>query len=74
MRSVSRREKAMIQELRKAIEADPRTINALAVDARIPVPVLWRFVQKQRGMTLDSAAALADALELELRKREEGRP
>jgi plasmid maintenance system antidote protein VapI len=60
----------MIRTLRKAIDADPRTINALAVNAGIPVPVLWRFVQRERGMTLDSAAALAEALGLGLTKSE----
>ena len=47
-------ERPIVRALRKAIKADPRTINALAVEAGIPVPVLWRFVQRERGMNLDS--------------------
>jgi hypothetical protein len=59
-------ERPMIRAIRKAIKDDPRTINALAVDAGISVPVLWRFVHRERGMTLDSAVALMEALGLEL--------
>ena len=69
---VAKTERPMIRTLRKAIEADPRTTNALAVDAKIPVPVLWRFVQRERGMTLESAAAVAEALGLELAKARNG--
>ncbi len=64
-------ERPIVRALRKAIKGDPRTINALAVDAGVPVPVLWRFVQRERSMTLDSAAALAEALGLELRPKEQ---
>lgn len=67
--TVAQKERQMIRALRKAIKADPRTTNALAVDAGIPVPVLWRFVQRERSMTLDSAAAVAEALGLELAKK-----
>jgi hypothetical protein len=65
----TKRERPIVRALRKAIKQDLRTINALAVEAGIPVPVLWRFVQRERGMTLDSAAALAEALGLELQPR-----
>ncbi|HET6324818.1 MAG TPA: helix-turn-helix domain-containing protein [Planctomycetaceae bacterium] len=63
-------ERPIVRALRKAIKDDPRTINALAVDAGVPVPTLSRFVQGERSMTLDSAAALAEALGLELRSKE----
>jgi hypothetical protein len=66
-------ERPIVRALRKAIKADPRTINALAVDAGIPVPVLWRFVERERSMTLDSAAALAEALDLELQPKNDSR-
>ncbi len=64
--TATKSERPIVRALRKAIQADPRTINALAVEAGVPVPVLWRFVQRERGMNLDSAAALAEALGLEL--------
>ena len=67
--TTTKSERPIVRALRKAIKADPRTINALAVEAGVPVPVLWRFVQRERGMNLDSAAALMDALGLELTKR-----
>ena len=67
--TTTKSERPIVRALRKAIKADPRTINALAVEAGVPVPVLWRFVQREPGMNLDSAAALMDALGLELTKR-----
>jgi hypothetical protein len=56
----------LIRTLRKAIEADPRTINAIAVEAGLSAAAVWRFVEGERGLSLASAAALADALGLEL--------
>jgi plasmid maintenance system antidote protein VapI len=66
MMKATKSERPIVRALRKAIKADPRTITRLADEAGIPVPVLSRFVQRERGMTLDSAAALAEALGLEL--------
>jgi len=46
----------LIRALRKAIEADPRTINAIAVEAGLSAAAVWRFVEcetqfvaRQRG-------------------------
>jgi DNA-binding phage protein len=64
--AVGAKERPLIGALRKAIEADPRTINAIAVEAGLSAAAVWRFVQGERGLSLDSAAALADTLGLEL--------
>jgi hypothetical protein len=59
-------ERPIVRALRKAIKADSRTTRRLAHDAGIPAPVLSRFVQRKRGLNLDSAAAVAEVLGLEL--------
>jgi hypothetical protein len=64
--TVGEKERSLISDLRKAIEADPRTINAIAVEAGLSAAAVWRFVQRERGLSLESAAALADVLSLEL--------
>jgi DNA-binding phage protein len=64
--TVGKKERPLIRALRDAIEADPRTINAIAVDAGLSAAAVWRFVQGERGLSLDSAAALAETLGLEL--------
>ena len=53
--------------LREACRLDGRSINRLARDAGVPVPVLWRFVREDRP-TLNTATLdrLAAALDLEL--------
>jgi DNA-binding phage protein len=64
-----RKERQLIQALRKAIEQDGRSINAIAIDAGLSASVVWRFVQAQRGMGIEAAAALAETLGLELRPK-----
>jgi DNA-binding phage protein len=63
---VGEKERPLIRALRDAIEGDPRTINAIAVEAGLSAAAVWRFVQGERGLSLDSAAALADTLGLHL--------
>ena len=58
--------------LRKAATVDGRSIFALARDAGIPYPVMYRFLKgdkdgRKRGLTLETADKLAVALGLELR-------
>ena len=66
---MTEREKQLIRALRRAIEDDPRTINAIAVDAGLSASVVWRFVERQRGLSIEATAALAETLNLELTRR-----
>jgi len=64
--SMAEREKPLILALRKAIESDPRTLNALAVDSGLSASIVWRFMEAQRSLSLEAMLALADTLGLEL--------
>ncbi len=66
---VREKDRQLIRALRDAIQADPRTINAIAVEAGLSAAAVWRFVQGERGLSLESAAALADTLGLQLRPK-----
>jgi DNA-binding phage protein len=66
---VGEKERPLIRALRDAIKADPRTINAIAVEAGLSAAAVWRFVQGKRSLSLDSAAALVETLNLELTSR-----
>jgi plasmid maintenance system antidote protein VapI len=57
----------MAETLRKAIAKSGRTVGAIAVDAKIPQPVLHRFYKGERGLNLDTAEKLARYFNLELR-------
>lgn len=57
----------MAERLRKAIEDCDSTVNAIAVEAEIPQPVLYRFVSGERDLTLATAQKLAEYFRLELR-------
>lgn len=64
----------MTDVLREAATADGRSIFALARDASIPYPVMYRFLKgdadgKLWGLTLTTADKLAEALGLELRRK-----
>lgn len=62
--------KLIDEVLRKAVADDPRTMNAFAKDAGIKSPInLWRFVDG-KDVALATAAKIADALGMELRKIE----
>ena len=53
--------------LREACRLDGRSINRLARDAGVPVPVLWRFVREDRpNLSTATLDRLAAALDLEL--------
>jgi hypothetical protein len=70
--------RTMTDVLREAAEADGRSIFALARDAGIPYPVMYRFLKGDKtghkwGLTLTTADKLAEAVGLELRpKRRRG--
>jgi DNA-binding phage protein len=63
---MAERERQLIRVLRKAIEDDPRSLNALANEADVEAAALWRFANKKVGLTLDSVAKLCDVLGLKL--------
>ncbi len=64
----------MTEVLRKAAEVDGRSMFALARDAGIPYPVMYRFLKGDKtgrkwGLTLMTADKLAEAVGLKLRPR-----
>ena len=64
----------MTDILRQAAMADGRSIFALARDAGIPYPVMYRFLKGDKtghkwGLTLTTADKLAEALGLGLRPK-----
>ncbi len=63
---MAEREKPLILALRKAIESDPRTFNAIAVDAGLSASIVWRFMEGQRSLSIEAMLALAETLGLEL--------
>jgi DNA-binding phage protein len=67
--AVGEKERQLIRALRNAIKSDERTINKIAVEAGLSAAAVWRFVQGERGLSLGSAAALAETLELELSRK-----
>ena len=69
--------KTMTDVLREAATADHRSIFALARDASIPYPVMYRFLKGDKtghkwGLTLTTADKLTEALGLELRRKKKG--
>jgi hypothetical protein len=60
----------MADQLKKAIEKSGKTVNAIAVAADVPQPVLHRFVSGERAdLKLGTVQKLADYFGLELRPR-----
>lgn len=59
----------MIDQLRKSIRDSGTTVNAIAVEAGVPQPVLHRFARGERDLTLTTAQKLTDYFGLELRQR-----
>jgi plasmid maintenance system antidote protein VapI len=66
---MSKRKPTMAEQLRKAMQTSGKTVNAIAVKAGIPQPVLYRFVNGERDLTMSTAQKLADYFGLELRPR-----
>ncbi len=56
-------------DLRKAIRADSRTVNALAREAGLSPIQVWRFLNDERGLTTPGVDALCNVLGLELRSK-----
>ena len=53
----------------KKIHGSGKTVNAIAVKAGIPQPVLYRFVNGERDLTLSTEQKLVNHFGLELRRR-----
>lgn len=53
-------------QLKNAIRESGKTVNALAVEAGVPQPVLHRFVKGERDLTLTTVQKLADYFGLRL--------
>ncbi len=58
----------LTDQLLEAIESSPLSINALAIAADIPQPVLQRFASGERDIRLDTAAKLATYFGMKLTK------
>lgn len=52
----------MQSELVRAIDRDPRSVPEIAAAAGMDRVQLWRFATGQRGISLTTADALAEAL------------
>ena len=63
---------SLAETLRRAARDSGRTVYRLAADAGIDRSALLRFVTLERGLNIESAGRLADALNLELRPRKAG--
>ena len=64
---------SIAEQLRQAVQDSGQTPYALAKLAGIDRSALLRFLHDERGLTLDSAAALCDVLGLELRPVKKGK-
>ena len=62
--------KSIEEQLRAAIWDSGKTSYRLGADSGVAQPVIDRFVARKSDIRLGTAAKLAEALELELRKRE----
>lgn len=70
---MKKRETYLEKQTRAAIKKSSLSVNRLAKDSGVSQPVLCRFVNGQRGITLATASKLAETLglELALKKRRE---
>ena len=63
----------IVDQLKNAVQTSGITSYALAKQAGIGRAALGRFIHGERGLTLDSAAALCHVLGLELSPTKKGR-
>ena len=59
----------LAEQLRRAIAASGLTPYRIATDAGVDRAIMTRFVNGDRGLTLDTASRIADYLGLELRSK-----
>jgi hypothetical protein len=64
----------LVEQLRTAIEESGFTLTELSQRAGVALPLLTRFVRKERGLTLKSAEKVCSALRLGLVKVEGEEP
>lgn len=64
--SEEKKEPAMVEQLRDAIRASGRTLNDLEVETGVGRDQISRFLRSQRGITLDTAGRLCEALGITL--------
>jgi hypothetical protein len=58
----------LLEALKAKLDAEGST--AVCVATRVALPIIWRFVHGESGLSLTTAAKLADYLDLELRPRQ----
>lgn len=61
------------KQLLSAIDACPETLYAIAIGAGVDTAALYRFIDGERDIYLETAAKLADYLDLELVRRKPAR-
>jgi plasmid maintenance system antidote protein VapI len=66
---MSKQETYLEKEIRAAIKASGLTIYRVAKVSGVSQPILCRFVNKKRGITLATASKLTQALGLELTQK-----
>jgi plasmid maintenance system antidote protein VapI len=66
---MTEREPHLERQIRAAIEKSGLSVYRLAKDSGVSQPVLSRFVNRQRGITLATASKLVETLGLELVSR-----
>lgn len=64
----------IINQLREALDVEPGSLYAIADKAEVSRQSLGRFVRGQRGLTLETAAAVARVLGLSLVRTERRKP
>lgn len=56
----------VLDDLRAAIHRDGRTMYAIAKLSGIPASMLSRFMSRERGLSVETATKVADALGLQI--------
>lgn len=64
-----RKPPSLIADLRAALEADPRSVHAIALEVEVAPSALYRFRDGLAGISLALADRLAAALGLRLRAK-----
>ena len=67
MSKTRKRKTDLAREIRKAIRESGLTPYRVATDADVDRSIMTRFVNGERGLTLDTASRICDVLGLELR-------
>ena len=65
-RTADPKSRGLVEDLRQAIVKSKLSQYRIAIDTGVPQPVLSRFLARERGLTLETAAKLAAYLRLRL--------